>query len=78
MAGYPSWPLEEQGEQEHPPPNYLDCKQAPPNDADCYAQQKEKYEQYIQGNEFLTIPEALDGGGFAESKNKVKNAGRAV
>lgn len=50
----------------------------PPNDADCYAQQKEKYEQYIQGNEFLTIPEALDGGGFAESKNKVKNAGRAV
>lgn len=29
-------------------------------DSAYYEQQREKYEKYLNGNEFLTIPEALD------------------
>lgn len=32
----------------------------PKKDSSFYEQQRQKYEKYLQGNEFLTIPEALE------------------
>lgn len=47
---------------EHPPPTkkQLGLQIEPISSADYYSPKHSKYEHYVNGNEFLTIPKALD------------------